>query len=212
MVANVRPVPDARTGSRPLGPGRSPAADECRRPSATRAGATDRWLRKRRVTVQALGQAHHPRPHHRWRTRPVIARPASAVRRFGAVPPGARPSSARRPIAFFARTSVLAPTNDCDERWPATRCRTHAPCRVPPPGRTRPACAAVPWLSSRCSSARICFSSASETRLKLAYSPQPGHVPRSPAHEKRQPQKQVTSIGDSLPRPPTVPAAASSRP
>ena len=118
-------------------------------------------------------------------------------------------SSARRPIAFIARTSILAPRSDCEERRLATRWRTHAPCRVPPAGRTRRPCAAAPWVSSRSSSARICFSSASETRLRLTYSPQPGHVPRSPAHEKRQPQKQATSISDYLPRPAAVPADAS---
>ena len=76
-------------------------------------------------------------------------------------------SSARRPIAFIARTSILAPRSDCEERRLATRWRTHAPCRVPPAGRSRRPCAAAPWVSSRSSSARICFSSASETRLRL---------------------------------------------
>jgi hypothetical protein len=78
-----------------------------------------------------------------------------------------------------------------------------------PAGRTRRPCAAAPWVSSRSSWARICFSSASETRLRLTYSPQPGHVPMSPVHEKRQPQKHATSISDCLPRPAVVPAGAS---
>ena len=118
-------------------------------------------------------------------------------------------SSARRPIAFIARTSILAPRSEREERRSATRWRTHAPCRLPPAGRTRRPCAAAPWVSSRSSSARICFSSALETRLRLTYSPQPGHVPRSPAHEKRQPQKQATSISDCLSRRAVVPADAS---
>jgi hypothetical protein len=118
-------------------------------------------------------------------------------------------SSARRPIAFIARTSILAPRSDCEELRLATRRRTHAPCRVPPAGRTRRPCAAAPWVRSRSSSARIRFSSASETRLWLTYSPQPGHVTRSPAHEKRQPQKQATSISDCLPRGAAVSADAS---
>jgi hypothetical protein len=89
-----------------------------------------------------------------------------------------------RSIAFIARTSILAPRSDREERRLGTRWRTQAPCRLPPAGRTRRPCAAAPWVSSRSSSVRICFSSASETRLRLTYSPQPGHVPRSPAHEK----------------------------
>jgi hypothetical protein len=105
--------------------------------------------------------------------------------------------------------SILAPRSDREERRLGTRWRAHAPCRLPPAGRTRRPCAAAPWVSSRSSSARICFSSASETRLRLTYSPQPGHVPRFPAHEKRQPQKQATSISDCLPRPAVVPADAS---
>jgi len=118
-------------------------------------------------------------------------------------------SSARRPIAFIARTLIPAPRRDCEERRLAARWRTHAPCRVPPAGRTRRPCAAAPWVSSRSSSARIRFSSASETRLRLTYSPQSGHVPRSPAHEKRQPQKQATSISDCLRRLAAVSADAS---
>jgi hypothetical protein len=105
--------------------------------------------------------------------------------------------------------SILAPRSDREERRLGTRWRAHAPCRLPPAGRTPRPCAAAPWVSSRSSSARICFSSASETRLRLTYSPQPGHVPRFPAHEKRQPQKQATSISDCLPRPAVVPADAS---
>ena len=138
---------------------------------------------------------------HRWsRFGRTASRRSSASRQA---------SSARRPIAFIARTSILAPRSDCEERRLATRWRTHAPCRVPPAGRSRRPCAAAPWVSSRSSSARICFSSASETRLRLTYSPQPGHVPRSPAHEKRRPQKQATSISDCLPRRAVVPADAS---
>jgi hypothetical protein len=105
--------------------------------------------------------------------------------------------------------SILAPRSDREERRLGTRWRAHAPCRLPPAGRTRRPCAAAPWVSSRSSSARICFSSASETRLRLTYSPQPGHVLRFPAHEKRQPQKQATSISDCVPRPAVVPADAS---
>ena len=105
--------------------------------------------------------------------------------------------------------SMLAPRSDREERRLGTRWRAHAPCRLPRAGRTRCPCAAAPWVSSRSSSARICFSSASETRLKLTHSPQPGHVPRSPAQKKRQPQKQATSISDCLPRPAVVPADAS---
>jgi hypothetical protein len=109
--------------------------------------------------------------------------------------------AARRSIAFIARTSIVARRSDRDGRRLGARWRTHAPCRLRPAARTRRPCAAAPWVSSRSSSARICFSSPSETRLRLTYSPQPGHVPRFPAHEKRQPQKQATSISDWLPRP-----------
>ena len=134
---------------------------------------------------------------------------ASYVAALDAEEAAATELAARRSIAFIARTSILAPRSDREERRLGTRWRTHAPCRLPPAGRTRRPCAAAPWVSSRSSSARICFSSASETRLRLTYSPQPGHAPRSPAHEKRQPQKQATSISDCLPRPPVVPADAS---
>src|SRR4051794_27944694 len=91
--------------------------------------------------------------------------------------------AARKSIAFIARTSMLPPRSDREERRLGTRWRTHAPCRLPPASRTRRPCAAAPRVSGRCSSARICFSSASETRLRPTYAPQPGHVPRSPAHE-----------------------------
>ena len=132
--------------------------------------------------------------------RPVDGRRSSARRQA---------SSARRSIGFIARTSILALGSDREERRLDTRCRTHAPRRSPPAGRTRRPGATTPWVSRRSSSARICFSSASETRLRLAHSPQRGHVPRSGAHEKRQPQKQATSISDCLSRPPVFPADAS---
>jgi hypothetical protein len=149
------------------------------------------------------------RPHqrqtsvgHRWsRFGRSASRRSSASRQA---------SSARRAIAFIASTSILAPRSDCDERRLGTGWRTHASCCVPPAGRTPRPCGAAPWLSSRSSSARICFSAASETRLRLTYSPHPGHAPRLPAHEKRQPQKQATSISDRLPRPMGVPRDASS--
>jgi hypothetical protein len=118
-------------------------------------------------------------------------------------------SSARRPIALIARTSILATRSDREERRLATHRRAQASCRVPPAGRPRRPRGPTPWVSSRSSSARICFASASQTRLGLTYSPQPGHVPRSPAQEKRQPQKQATFIGGWLPRPAVVPAGAS---
>ena len=117
--------------------------------------------------------------------------------------------SARRAIVFMARTSSLVLRSDCDEGRLATRWRTHAPCRVPPAGRTRRPHAAAPLLSSRSSSARICLSSASETRGRPTYSPQLGHISTFPAHEKRQPQKQATSISDCLPQLPAVPSDAS---
>jgi IstB-like ATP binding protein len=138
---------------------------------------------------------------HRWsRVGRSASRRSSASRQA---------SSARRAIAFIVRTSILAPRSDCEERRLATRWRTHAPCRVPPAGRSRRPRATAPWVSSRSSSARICFSSGSKTRLRLTYSPQPGHVPTFSAHEKRQPQKQATSISDCLPRPAAVPADGS---
>ena len=135
---------------------------------------------------------------------------ASYVAALDAEEAAATEPAARRSIAFIARTSILAPRSDREERRLGTRWRTHAPCRLPPAGGTRRPCAGAPWVSRRSSSARICFSSASETRLRLTYSPQSGHEPGSPAHEKRQPQKQATSISDRLPRPAVVPADASS--
>ena len=134
---------------------------------------------------------------------------ASYVAALDAEEAAATEPAACRSIVFIAGTSILAPRSDREERRLSTRWRTHAPCRLPPAGRTRRQCAAAPWVSSRSSSARICFSSASQTRLRLTCSPQPGHVPRSPAHEKRQPQKQATSISDCLPLPAVAPADAS---
>jgi len=116
----------------------------------------------------------------------------------------------RRPHELGAISSMLALRSDWEQRRLGTHWRTHTPCRLPGAGSTRRPCAAAPWVSSRSSSARICFSSASETRLRLAYAPQAGHVPTSPAQEKRQPQKQATSISDRLRRPAVVPADASS--
>jgi hypothetical protein len=168
-------------------------------------GASLDGVQKFRVPVQATSAPSRgpisggDSADHRWsRFGRSASRRSSASRQA---------SSARRSIAFIARISILAPRSDREERR-ATRWRTHAPCRLPAAGRTRRPCAVALWVSSRSSSARICFSSASETRLRLRYSPQPGHVPRFPAHEKRQPQKQATSISDCLPRPAVVPADA----
>lgn len=156
-----------------------------------------------------------PRQAHHFAAASAVANPAghrsprfgrSTSRRSSA---SRQASSARRAIAFIAHTSILAPRPDCEERRLATRWRTHAPCRVPPAGRTRRSRAAAPCVSKRSSSARICFSSPSETRLRLTYSPQPGHAPRSSAHEKRQPQKQATSISNYLLRRADVSADAS---